>query len=198
MARDTTDFYKTINIKDLKDLWAFETSWKSYTFSRTHSYLWITTVCFKVFLNNTDLYMQLSVSMNSQWENEAKKYKVYLEYTEPHYWWKRWRFVCPCSTTRCGVLYLQGNGVFACRKALNLSYEYQSRSKIQREDLRIIQNIRKAEELFSEIKYTSWKWKPTRKFKRYQELSKWKNGFYADSLLQECIWKYSKSIRLVV
>jgi hypothetical protein len=197
MGRDTTDFKKTINIKKFKELWAFEGSWKTFTITRNHTYLWETTVNFEVFLNASNPYMQLSVSMGSWWEKETKIYKVYLDYTKSHYWWKRWRFLCPCSTTRCWVLYLQRNGVFACRKTLNLAYDCQSRSKREREDLMVIKNIRKAEKLLSEIKYTSWKWKPTKKFKRYRALSKWKNGFYAEKLLQECIWKYSKQIKFV-
>ena len=187
-------------MKELKDYWVFEgNGWSvSLTMRRFRGTEYA--VVIGAVLNEEKPYLIVKVTTEEGYliEKLEKIYKVLLDYTVPNYWWKRWWFKCPCRWNRCWVLYLQGNGVFASRKTLDLVYQQQQWWKNQRDDLTIIKNIWKAEKLLPTIKYTHWRWQPTRKFKRYWELSKWKNWMRADRFMQECIWKHSKPIYLVV
>lgn len=51
---------------------------------------------------------------------------IHLTYSQPHYGGRRWWMICPYGGTRCGKLYLPGNGDrFASRKAWRLGYQSQ-------------------------------------------------------------------------
>ncbi|NDK09558.1 hypothetical protein GW846_02165 [Candidatus Gracilibacteria bacterium] len=66
---------------------------------------------------------------NRDGEKKSFDYKISLVSTLCNYGGVRWWFLCPCKENRCSILYLQGNGIFASRKTLNLCYDDQKKSK---------------------------------------------------------------------
>lgn len=105
-------------------------------------------------------------------EKEALNYEIPLVATLCHFWWKRWWFLCPARWNRCAKLYLQENGIFASRKALNLNYSVQNIGKRQRRFNTIIgPDSSELDALARSIKYSHRRGRPTRKFRRYEKMS---------------------------
>lgn len=105
---------------------------------------------------------------------QREKY-LYLEYTKPHFGWKRRRFMCPLCEWRYWVLYraqyYDYYTLFACRTCENLCYEAQTVPVRYRISNSICKKSEQAKELMSTIKNFYRNWKITRKWKRYYRLS---------------------------
>lgn len=114
-----------------------------------------------------NLRVTFTQTKRDTWEKTDHDYTIRLVSTPCHLWGRRWWFICPCKLNRCWKLYLQGNGIFASRKALNLSYESRNMSYSGRILQKVLgrlsgvelNNIRKS------IKYPYRNGKPTRKMR---------------------------------
>jgi hypothetical protein len=105
---------------------------------------------------------------------QREKY-LYLEYTKPHFGWKRWRFMCPICEWRCWVLYraqyYDYYTLYACRTCEKLCYDAQTVPVRYRPMDTLRKKSEKSKELMHTIKNFYRNWKMTRKWKRYCILS---------------------------
>lgn len=96
------------------------------------------------------------------------EYKTVLEKTQCRYGGFRWWFRCP--NTKCNkrvrILYCHGD-YFVCRKCSGLWYDSQ---KYIRPDLRLFDDMFKAEDMERDLRRRYYAGKPTRKYRRYLKL----------------------------
>lgn len=59
-------------------------------------------------------------------------YRISVNATACHYGGERHWFLCPLCQKRSKKLYLHSQGIFICRKCLNLAYSSQNRSQLER------------------------------------------------------------------
>jgi len=123
-------------------------------------------------------YVQLSYKTQPYGEDWTSiDYKVPLEAVDCNFGGKRWFFRCPLykSNRYCGrrvaVLYQIGS-YFGCRHCADLTYESCNESKNYRGwPWKVVSNSWKAAELYSKLRQTHYKGRPTRKYRRYLALA---------------------------
>lgn len=127
---------------------------------------------FSVIEYEDDHYMELDYKIRSGPTEEWRplKYRVPLVYTLCPFGGRRWWFICP--NTRCRrrnrVLYECGD-YFVCRKCTRLLYESQ---KYLRPDLKLFDDLFKAERFERNLKRRYYRGKPTRKYRKYLKLTR--------------------------
>lgn len=132
-------------------------------------------------ISESDKYLKLCYS---QTDNEGNKkdydYKVLLTTTPCYFGGFRYWFICPLSVgnklcgRRVGVLYKAGD-YFGCRHCYDLTYSIQKTSGIFRYGGNI--SAPELDELRANIKRTTYRGKPTRKFKSYlKKVRKFNSG----------------------
>lgn len=125
----------------------------------------------------TDLYTEEKVDYN---------YPIALESTPCNLGGERWWFICPLvvNGVYCGrrirKLYKDGR-YFGCRACQNLCYSSQNVNPKFRYFHLAIDSSNKAEELYAKIRTPYYKGAPTRKMKRYLELTR-RSDYYAANL----------------
>lgn len=110
-------------------------------------------------------------------EKRDKDYKVELVSTPCHFGGKRWWFICPLVVNgyvcgrRARTLY-KGGDYFGCRVCQRLCYSAQNEN--HRYGMygffKTMEYERKADELQQDIKVKYYNGRPTRKYRRYQQL----------------------------
>ncbi len=114
---------------------------------------------------------------NINGEKRSFDYKVPLTRTNCYFGGFRYWFICPMYRSgmycgrRVGTMYKNGN-YFACRRCYNLTYRVRNENrKSQFFGLfRMLYFEDKIEKMRSEIKFSSYKGKPTRKHRQYLKL----------------------------
>lgn len=127
----------------------------------------------------TDGTAKLIYKTSSTAEGERKyEYDIRITSTSCNYGGYRYWFICPLikdgikCTNRVRKLYSH-QGYFGCRKCLELTYASQNKGLAYRTGLfKILKNGDKAQEVYEQIKVPYYLGKPTRKMRRYLELTR--------------------------
>lgn len=127
-----------------------------------------------------DSYFHLMYKTKGSWEDGSEyrsiDYKVPLEALKCNFGGNRWYFRCSLyrngkyCNKRVGILY-QVNDYFGCRKCADLTYESCNENKQFRFLSKIFADERRSDELRGKIDRTHYAGKPTKKYKRFLELS---------------------------
>jgi len=101
------------------------------------------------------------------------RHKVLLTTTPCYFGGRRYWFLCPKCERRVAVIYGIGK-CFECRSCANVAY----RSQFEGGDIRVgSKNRSKVEEAYKRVGREYYAGKPTRKYKRYVQLSEKKSAF---------------------
>lgn len=186
--RDCVDDYLSISINKFMWRWSFKKGaypkWKI-----TRSRGWEVTSTMWYTMRNDDQRIDFDFIGTNwiTWEKNDYVRSINLVTTECNYGWFKYRFLCPKCLGKKWCLYMK-NFSFACRKCLNLCYEYEKRSKKSRFYDKIIPHTYEAEKLYKTIKYKYWKGKPTRKYRRYLRLMKAHISYEEEENIMKHLW----------
>ncbi|CAN5693918.1 hypothetical protein BH11PAT2_BH11PAT2_04830 [soil metagenome] len=120
-------------------------------------------------------HLQVSYTHIDSYSTAKMDYCIAFTSTPCNYGGKRYWFICPLAKNgvvcnkRVGVLYRYGQ-YFACRHCCNLAYESQSLSGHRKGRGRIV-TCPELNALEEKVGYEFYRGKPTRKFRRYIEMS---------------------------
>lgn len=173
-GKDTTEGYKTITTKFLKDhneLAEIRNGSINWTRNgeRTGS------VSFDVSIVPGDEYIRFYYTSTDRSTEEKTdyNYKVSLVTSRCNYGGVRYWFICPlvqdgvACNRRVGVLYM-GSKYFGCRHCYNLTYE--SRNESRSGLFGAFNNVFKAGKIYDSMKRTFYNGKPTKKMRRWMTL----------------------------
>lgn len=110
--------------------------------------------------------------------NEVKRQKIPLTKTGCNFGGFRWWFKCPLCNKRVGKLFLYGS-VYGCRHCYDLTYKSRmlsSRSPPSRLKMSYLRS-QKARELIEGLRSTTYKGKPTKRYKKILELTEYEDGY---------------------
>lgn len=177
-----TDAYKTLPVSFLLSHKYLQWWLIWWTMRRTRGGEEVWSIGLQVYTSESSNYCRVIFTQTTDaGEKVNHNYKIQLSRTKCNYWWYRYWFICPCSGRRCSILYLQPNGIFCDRVALDLVYDSQYVNKNYRWLDKIMWSW-KADELYASIKYKYRNGKPTRKYRRYLKMTEYSEYDYRKAM----------------